>query len=74
MEHSNDKQEFIDNKVKPKLDMLKPKPYKAISQKIRVDVLEKIAKALMDRPGMTRSSWIQEAVQEKLKRLEDGIY
>lgn len=48
--------------------------YKVITQKIRMDVLQEIKKALLKRPGMNRNIWIQEAIQEKINRLkEDGI-
>lgn len=47
------------------------KRFKAICQKVRLDILEQVDEAVAERAGMNRSSWIQEAIQEKLKRLKD---
>jgi metal-responsive CopG/Arc/MetJ family transcriptional regulator len=52
-------------------DMPSEKPnksYKVISQKVRIDVLKQVDDAVAERAGMNRSAWIQEAIQEKLKR------
>lgn len=48
------------------------KPSKIISQKIRIDVLNAIQDAVSKRPGMNRSIWIQEAIAEKLERLNES--
>jgi hypothetical protein len=47
------------------------KEYKVLCQKIRLDILSQVDRAVDDRAGMNRNAWIQEAIQEKLKRLND---
>ena len=53
-------------------DAVPSKKFMILSQKVRMDALEKVDAAVAARPGLTRSAWIQEAIQEKLKRLEDA--
>ena len=54
-----------------KADSAEKKGFKIISQKVRNDVLDQVDVAVSERAGMNRSAWIQEAIQEKLKRLRD---
>lgn len=55
--------------VKPAVNS--KKSYKLLSQKIRMDILSQVDYAVAARAGMNRCMWIQEAIQEKLKRLKD---
>ncbi len=48
------------------------KNFKVLCQKIRLDILDLVDKAVAERAGMNRNAWIQEAIQEKLKRIKDA--
>jgi hypothetical protein len=65
-------EEVIERGGKVKTDLKGEPTYKLLTQKVRVDMLEQVDAAINDRPGMNRSAWIQEAIQEKLKRLKDN--
>jgi hypothetical protein len=45
--------------------------FKTLSQRVRIDLLDRMDVALKSRPGLSRTAWIQEAILEKLKRLEE---
>lgn len=65
-------EEVIERGGKVKTDLKDGHSYKLLTQKVRKDMLEQVDAAINDRPGMNRSAWIQEAIQEKLKRLKDN--
>jgi len=44
---------------------------KVISQRINLAVLAEVDEVVKKRHGLSRSAWIQEAIQEKLKRSQD---
>lgn len=54
-----------------KTNIKSSKNYKVLCQKIRLDILDQVDRAVAERAGMNRNAWIQEAIQEKLKRLKD---
>lgn len=59
-------------RVKPEEENDSPcKVYKVLCQKVRLDILQKVDKAVSERAGMNRNAWIQEAIQEKIKRIEN---
>lgn len=64
-------EQVIERGGEVKADITSSKGNKIISQKIRLCVLHQVDKAVADRPGLTRSAWIQEAIQEKLDRLNN---
>jgi len=62
---------IIDNGGEVKSDTEPSRHYKVLCQKVRLDILKQVDRAVSERPGMNRNAWIQEAIQEKLKRTKD---
>jgi hypothetical protein len=48
--------------------MTNDKEWKNLLLRLRIDMLENIDNEIEKRPGMSKNSWIREAIQEKLKR------
>lgn len=53
---------------KTKIKKHKSIPHKNVCQSIRIDLFDKLHEALVDRPGVSRNTWVQEAIIEKLKK------
>lgn len=53
-------------------DKTDKKAWKLFQLRLRNDIEENIDKLLHDRIGMSKTAWILEAIQEKIKRDENG--
>jgi hypothetical protein len=62
-------EEIINKGAGVAADKEKPKKWVNFTLRIRSDLLEKIDKELESRVGMSKTSWILEAIQEKLKEI-----
>lgn len=65
-------EQIIEKGGEVKAESKPSKDFVFLSQKVRLDILEQLDIAVHDRPGMSRTAWIQEAIYEKLKRLKDA--
>ena len=45
--------------------------WKSFNLRLRDDISDQIDEALLDRVGLSKTAWILEAIQEKLKRSKD---
>lgn len=64
-------EKIINNGGHVKSDIQPSKRYKMLCQTVRLDILQHVDEAVAERPGISRNGWIQEAIQEKLKRIKD---
>lgn len=68
LELHKEREEFIARGGHVIADIIpKEKNWMLFSLRIKCSMLEHIERLLEDRPGMTKTGWILEAVQEKIK-------